>query len=69
MATGITSCITTILVGRTLAQLNQGADTETTTRQTTETLIKPKPSLDTPLVVTKQPEVAIVGEPSVDNLK
>lgn len=58
--TGITSCITTILVGRTLAQLNQGADTETTTTQETRTVTKPKPDPDSaPLVVTQQPEVAI----------
>lgn len=66
MATGITSCITTILVGRTLAQLNQGADSETTIKQTTETVTTPKPtpiSPDVPLIVTKQPEVAIAGDP------
>lgn len=68
--TGITSCITTILVGRTLAQLNQGADTETTMTQTTETITKPKPPPPPPIqgemVVTKQPEVAVVGDPPID---
>lgn len=41
---GLASSITTLLVGRTLAQLNQPADSETTISQTTQTLIKPKES-------------------------
>lgn len=39
--------------------------TDTTMTQTTETVVKPKPaelSADVPLIVTKQPEVAIKGE-------
>jgi hypothetical protein len=59
IVTGITSCITTVLVGRTIAQLNQGADTQTTMTQTTQTVTTPKPSQDAPLVITKQPEVAV----------
>lgn len=66
--TGITSCITTILVGRTLAQLNQGADSETTMTQTTQTVTKPKLNTDNgPLVVTKQPEVALAEEPKPES--
>lgn len=61
--TGIASCITTVLVGRTLAQLNQGSDSETTMTQTTQTTVKPKPAeLPTDLVVTEQPKVAIASE-------
>lgn len=46
IVTGIASSITTLLVGRTLAQLNQPADGETTMTQTTQTVTKPKISAD-----------------------
>ena len=60
IVTGIVSCITTLLVGRTIAQLNQGSETETTVRQTTETVTVPKTTLPGNLEVTKQPEVAVI---------
>ncbi len=62
IVTGIVSCITTLLVGRTVAQLNQSADSETTVRQTTETVVTPKSTLPGNLEVTKQPEVAVIKE-------
>lgn len=57
---GIASSITTLLVGRTLAQLNQSGDSDTTIKQTTETLTTPKATLPGNLEVTKQPEVAVI---------
>lgn len=62
LATGIISCITTVLVGRTLAQLNQAGDSETTVRQTTETVTTPKAILPGNIEVIKQPEVAVVPQ-------
>lgn len=55
---GIASSITTLLVGRTLAQLNQPADSETTMTQTTQTVIKPKTPTD--------PQEVIVANPPSD---
>lgn len=60
IVTGIASSITTLLVGRTLAQLNQPADSDTTVRQTTEVVTTPKATLPGNLEVTKQPEVAVI---------
>lgn len=65
IVTGIASCITTVLVGRTMAQLNQPSseNSETTMTQTTQTTVKPKPTeLPTDLVVTEQPKVEIASE-------
>lgn len=59
IVTGIVSCITTLLVGRTIAQLNQ-SDGDATVRQTTETVITPKSPPAGNLEVTTQPEVSIV---------
>lgn len=60
---GIGGALTTILVGRSISQLNQ-PDGETTMTQTTQTVIKPKPQDPAgDLIVTKQPEVAISDKP------
>jgi hypothetical protein len=61
IVTGIVSCITTVLVGRTLAQLNQGGgESETTIKQTTETVTVPRPSIPGNIEITKQPEIAVI---------
>lgn len=59
---GIVSCITTVLVGRTLAQLNQPGDSETTVRQTTETVTTPKAALPGNIEVVEQPKVAVIPQ-------
>lgn len=62
LAMGVASSITTLLVGRTLSQLNQSGDTETTMTQTTETVTKPKaPSM--PPGTTEDPVHTIVANP------
>lgn len=60
IVTGIASSITTLLVGRTIAQLNQG-DTETTMTQQTQTVTKPKAPVIDP---SKPQDVTIVNPPS-----
>lgn len=61
---GLAGSLTTLLVGRTVQQLNQSSDTETTMTQTTQTVIKPKPQdAAGDLIVTQQPEVAISDKP------
>ncbi len=63
---GLGGSLTTILVGRTVSQLAQPGDGETTITQTTQSVTKPKASTDLPLVVTKQPEVAVVNQPPIE---
>lgn len=58
LVTGIVSAITTLLVGRTLAQLNS-AEGDTTMTQTTQTVTKPKASVPDHLPA----EVKIVNTP------
>lgn len=53
--TGIASCITTVLVGRTMAQLNQPADSETTMTQKVETVTQIKPIIAPPVQPTSEP--------------
>jgi hypothetical protein len=70
IVTGIISSITTLLVGRTLSQLNQSADTETTVRQTTETVTvpkTPKPTEPQEVIVTNKPSDPVPVETQLES--
>lgn len=71
VVTGIASSITTILVGRTIAQLNQPGDSETTMTQTTQTVVKPKQSPETvqPIEITNSTPIPVTTESQPEGTK